>query len=86
MAGIRYVAFKEILENPDFEKVSASLSSISPDPGLLYNLKIGRKKYFFSFRMFVPLYPYPFKSSYVWSLSDNMSNLSFEFGLGIQLK
>ena len=86
MARIRYDAFKETLENPDFEKVSASVSSNSPDPGLLYNLKVGKKKYFFSYRMFVPLYPYPFKSSYIWSLTDNMSNLSLEFGLGIRLK
>ena len=63
MAGIRYDAYKETLENPDFEKVSASVSSVSPDVGLLYNLKIGKKKYFFSYRMYIPLYPYPFKSS-----------------------
>lgn len=86
MAGIRYDAFKETLENPDFEKVSASVSSVSPDVGLLYNLKIGKKKYFFSYRMYIPLYPYPLISSDVWSLNDNMVNLSFEFGLGIRLK
>jgi hypothetical protein len=86
MAGIRYDAYKETLENPDFENVSASVSSVSPDLGLLYNLKIGKKKYFFSYRMYIPMYPYPVISSYIWSLSDNMSNLSFEFGLGIRLK
>ena len=86
MAGIRYDAFKETLENPDFEKVSASVSSFSPDLGLLYNLKIGKKKYFFSYRMFIPLYPYPLISSDIWSLNDNMANLSLEFGLGIRLK
>jgi hypothetical protein len=86
MAGIRYDAYKETLENPDFEKVSASVSSFSPDLGLLYNLKVGRKKFFFSYRMFIPMYPYPVKSSDTWTLSDNMANLSFEFGLGIRLK
>jgi hypothetical protein len=86
MAGIRFDAYKETLENPDFENVSASVSSVSPDLGLLYNLKIGKKKYFFSYRMYIPLYPYPVISSDIWSLSDNMSNLSLEFGLGIRLK
>jgi hypothetical protein len=86
LAGIRYVAFKETLENPDFETVSASVSSTSPDIGLMYNLKIGQKKCFFSYRMFIPLYPYPFKSSDAWSLDGNMANLSLEFGLGIRLK
>jgi hypothetical protein len=86
MAGIRYDAYKETLENPDIEKVSASVSSVSPDVGLLYNLKIGKKKYFFSYRMYIPLYPYPLISSYIWSLNDNMVNFSLEFGLGIRLK
>jgi len=86
MSGIRYDAYKETLENPDFEKVSASVSSLSPDLGLLYNLKIGRKKYFFSYRMYIPLYPYPIISSDIWSLNDNLVNLSLEFGLGIRLK
>jgi hypothetical protein len=61
MGGIRFDAYKETLKNPDFEEVSASVSSLSPDVGLLYNLKIGKKKYFFSYRMYIPLYPYPFK-------------------------
>jgi hypothetical protein len=86
LAGIRYVAFKETLENPDFETVSASVSSLDPDVGLMYNIKIGRKKYFFSYRTYIPLYPYPFKSTDVWSMDGNMANLSFEFGLGIRLK
>jgi len=86
LAGIRYDAYKETLENPEFEKASASISSVSPDFGLLYNLKVGKKKHFFSYRMYIPLYPYPFKSSYLWSVNDNMANLSFEFGYGIRLK
>lgn len=86
LAGIRFDAYKETLENPEFEKVSAAVSSVSPDLGLLYNLKIGKKKHFFSYRMYIPLYPYPVKSSYIWAINDNMANLSFEFGYGIQLK
>jgi hypothetical protein len=86
IAGIRYVAFKETLENPDFETVSASVSSLDPDIGLMYNIKIGKKKYFFSYRTYIPLYPYPFKSTDIWTIDGNMANLSFEFGLGIRLK
>ena len=86
MAGIKYDAFKETLENPEFEKVSASVSSVSPDVGLMYNLKIGKKKYFFSYRMYIPLYPYPFKSSDITAIDGNMANLSLEFGFGIRLK
>jgi hypothetical protein len=86
LAGIRYDAVKVTLENPELEKVSASVSSVSPDLGLMYNLKIGKKKYFFSYRMFIPLYPYPFKTSDYWAIDGNTANLSLEFGLGIRLK
>jgi len=86
MAGIRYDSFQEILENPELEKVSASESFTSPDVGLMYNLKIGMKKNFFSFRTYIPLYPYPFKSSDVNAMDGNMASLSLEFGFGFMLK
>jgi len=59
---------------------------MSPDVGLLYDLKVGKKKYFFSYRMFIPLYPYPFKTTDINALDANMANLTIEFGLGIRLK
>jgi hypothetical protein len=86
MGGIRYDAVKVTLENPELEKASASVSSVSPEVGLMYNLKIGKKKYFFSYRMYIPFYPYPFKSSDFWAIDGNTANLSLEFGLGIRLK
>ncbi len=86
LAGVKYNAFKETLNNPAFEKVSMSVSSISPDFGILYNLKIGRKKYFFSYRMYIPLYPYPFNTTDISALDGNMASISLEFGVGIRLK
>ena len=86
MAGIKYDAYKETLENPEFESFSASANSLRPDAGLMYNLKIGTKKFFFSYRMYIPLYPYPFKSTDIYSIDGNLANISLEFGLGIWLK
>ena len=86
LAGIKYDSYKETLHNPDFEKVSMSVTSLSPDAGLMYNLKKGRKKYFFSFRMYIPLYPYPIANTDLWSLDGNMANVTLEFGVGIRLK
>lgn len=86
LAGIKYDAFKETLEHPEFENVSASVSSVSPDFGLLYNLKVGKGNLFYNFRMYIPLYPYPTKSLDVWSIQGNLSNLSLEFGLGFCLE
>ncbi len=86
LAGIKYDSYQETIDNPDFEKVSMSVTSLSPDAGLMYNLKKGRKKYFFSFRMYIPLYPYPIANSSEWSLDGNMANVTLEFGVGIRLK
>ena len=86
IAGIKYDAFKETLENPEFENVSASENSVSPDLGLLYNLKVGKGDFFYNFRTYIPLYPYPTKSLDIWSIQGNLSNLSLEFGVGICLE
>lgn len=86
MAGVKYDATKETLNNPDFEKVSYASRSVSPDFGLMYNLKMGKKKYFFSYRMYIPLYPYPLKTFDITAIDSNLANISLEFGVGIRLK
>lgn len=86
MAGVKYDAFKETLHNPEFETVSASASAVSPDFGLMYHLQKGVGKCFFSYRMYVPLYPYPFGSSDITSVTGNLSAITMEFGIGIYLK
>ncbi len=86
MAGIKYDAFKETLDNPEYETVTVSVNSISPDVGLMYNLKIGNKKYFFSYRMYLPLFPYPVKGIDINFIDGNLANISLELGLGIRLK
>ncbi|MBK9017267.1 MAG: hypothetical protein IPM82_26210 [Saprospiraceae bacterium] len=86
LGGIKYNSFKETLENPDFEKVSASVSSVSPDFGGMYHLQVGKKKFFFSYRMYLPLYPYPVQRLDITAIDGNIANLSLEFGLGVRLK
>jgi len=86
MAGVKYTSFKEILVSPDYNKVSAGVNAFSPDYGLMYSLKKGVKKHFFSFRMYVPLYPFPVKDINTWALDGNMNNIALEFGVGIKIK
>ncbi|MBP6186120.1 MAG: hypothetical protein KA479_14350 [Saprospiraceae bacterium] len=86
MAGIKYDAFQETLHNPEFEPVTASVKSVSPDFGLMYNGKIGKGKCFFSYRMYLPIYPYPLKSFDIWSIDGNLANITMEFGMGIRLQ
>lgn len=86
MAGAKYDAFKETMNNPEFEKVSVVVQSVSPDVGLLYQMKIGAGKYFCSYRIYLPLYPYPFKSKDIQTIDANLANTSLEFGVGIRWK
>ena len=86
MAGVKYTSFQETLINADHKKVSTSINSISPDYGVMYSLKKGVKKYFFSFRMYVPLYPWPVKDFNVYTADGNMNNIALEFGVGIKFK
>ncbi len=86
MVGFKYTAFKETLDNPDFDKVSVSISAVSPDYGLMYSFKRGWKKYFFTYRMYVPLYPWPTKGSDINYIDSNRNNIALELGVGIKIK
>ena len=86
MGGINYTAYQETLMNPDLGKVSTSISSLSPDYGLMYSLKKGGKKCFFTFRAYLPLYPWPMKGSDINYVDANMNTISLEFGVGIRIK
>lgn len=86
MAGTKYTSFKETIETPDLNNVSVSISSFSPDYGLMYSLKKGLGKYFFTYRMYVPLYPWPIKDSNISYLDSNSNNIALELGVGIKIK
>lgn len=85
LAGIKYDTYHESLDNPKFEKVDVTIKSWSPDLGIMYNLKVGRKKYFFSYRMYIPLSPYPLITCDFTANDGNLANVSLEIGLGIRL-
>lgn len=86
MAGVKYTSFEESLINPDNVKISTSVNAVSPDYGLMYDFRKGGKKYFFSFRIYVPLYPWPVKNVNISAADGNMNNIAFEFGAGIKIK
>ena len=86
MFGLKYNNFKETLENPKFEKVSATVSAVSPDMGLRYNFTYGTRKYFFHSGLYLPLYPYPFKTTNIEAADGNLHNISIEVGVGIRFK
>jgi hypothetical protein len=86
LAGIKYDTYHESLDNPKFDKVDVTVRSLSPDMGMMYNLKVGQKKYFFSYRMYIPLNPYPLETVDLNAIDGNLSTISFEMGLGIRVK
>lgn len=86
MVGVKYTSYQETLNNPNFDVVSTSVNSLSPDYGLMYSLKRGWKKYFFTCRVYLPLYPWPIKGANILYADSNMENIALEFGVGIKIK
>lgn len=86
MVGAKYTTYKETIDDERFNKVSAAINAFSPDYGLMYSLKKGWKKCFFTYRMYVPLYPFPTKGFDAFYLDGNMNNIALEFGIGIKIK
>lgn len=85
MVGVKYTAFKETLDDARFEKVGTTITSFSPDYGMMYSMKRGWKKYFFTWRMYVPIYPWPVKGSDIQYLDGNMDNIALEIGIGMKI-
>jgi hypothetical protein len=86
MVGIKYTTFQETLENPNFKKVSTSISALSPDYGMMYSLKRGWKKYYFTSRFYLPLSPWLAKGVKVENLQGTLRDIALEFGVGIKIK
>jgi hypothetical protein len=86
MMGAKYTAFKEVLDNPAFDQADVAISSWSPDYGVMYSLKKGVRNCYFTFRAYLPLYPYPIKGTDINYSDGNMNNIALEFGVGIKLK
>ncbi len=86
MAGIKYTSFKETIVDPALDQISIAINTTSPDYGFMYSYKLGRKKYFFTFRTYVPLYPWGIKSTEINYIDGNINNIALELGIGIRLK
>jgi hypothetical protein len=85
MAGMKYTSFQETLNNPNFNSVSTSISAVSPDYGMMYSLKRGWKKYFFTARFYLPLSPYLTKGAKLENIQGTLRDTALEFGMGIQI-
>lgn len=86
MAGVKYTAYQETLNNPDLDKATSTISSVSPDYGFMYSLKKGVRNCFFTFRAYIPLYPWPIKGSDIQYVDGNMNHIALEFGVGVKIK
>lgn len=85
MLGLKYSNFKQTLQNPEFEQVASKVSALSPDMGFRYNFAYGTKKYFFHTGLYLPLYPYPFKSKNIEAIDGNLKSITLEAGVGIRI-
>jgi len=78
LAGLKYKTYSGTLRNDHIvESITTKTRSITSDYGVMYNLKLGKGKYFFSTRVYIPL------KDGIYGLGEDSS---FEFGMGIHLK
>ncbi|MBC8051914.1 MAG: hypothetical protein H7Y13_02505 [Sphingobacteriaceae bacterium] len=78
IAGLKYSAYSGTLQNDEIpETITTKTSSVSSEYGMMYNLKLGKGKCFFSTRVYIPL------KDGIYGLGEDSS---FEFGLGIRVK
>lgn len=85
MFGAKYTTYRETLDDERFDKAGTAIRTLSPDYGLMYSQKKMWKKYFFTYRMYVPLYPWPTKGSDILYIESNMENIALEAGIGIRI-
>ncbi len=86
MVGVKYTAYEETLDNPNFDKVSISIHALSPDYGIMYSLKKGWKKYFFTGRFYLPLSPWLTEGAKIENVQGTLRDIALEFGVGIKIK
>lgn len=76
MCGGRFYHTKLTLLNTDFNQNSLTTNKINPELGLLYNLKIGKKRLYFTSQIYFALTPFK-------NISENRHTLTL--GLGYRL-
>jgi hypothetical protein len=76
MGGYKYSSVKSTMSDPELPEITSRYSSLVPDYGLMYNLKVGRKKYFFSGKFYFPLRNLPLGAA---------ESATMELGAGIKL-
>lgn len=78
LGGIKYNAYSGTLSNDQIpEHITTKTNSITTDYGFMYNLKLIRRKYFLSTRLYVPVKD---------GLAGISENTIIEIGVGIRLK
>ena len=78
VGGLKYNAYSGTLINNQFsEHITTKTSSVTSDYGMLYNLKWGKKKYFFSGRLYLPLKD---------GTNGMIENTNVEFGIGLRIR
>jgi hypothetical protein len=85
MAGMKYTTYQETLDNPNFNKVSTSITALSPDYGMMYSLKRGWKKYFFTARFYLPLSPWLTYGANIENVQGTLRDTALECGVGIKI-
>ncbi|GAB4039392.1 hypothetical protein [Spirosoma gilvum] len=78
LAGVKYDSYSGTLSNEQLpETITTKTSSFTVDYGIMYNLRLGRNKYFMSTRLYIPLKD---------GLAGMSENANLELGVGIRIR
>ncbi len=80
LGGMRYIAFKETMDNPELDKVTVSTHTTVPDYGLMYEFSLGKKRFTFDTRLYLPFSPVQY-----YPLGTLTNLVYLEIGIGIKL-
>lgn len=77
LTGLTYSAYSGTIKSEQLpESITTNTRSFFADYGVMYNLKSGRKKYFLSSRLYMPLQD---------GLMGGVENTTLELGVGVRL-
>lgn len=86
MGGAKYTSFKETLNNPNLDRVSTSVKSMTADYGVMYSVKRSKGRYYLTTRFYLPLSPWLNRGAKIDYLQGTLRDISLEVGVGIKIK
>ena len=81
VGGGRYFTEKWTINDPIYHDNSYAFSKFMPTMGALYNLRVGRNKWYFTSQIYIPLAPFAMLKS-----GETLYESTISFGVGFKIQ